>query len=75
MTAPAFLMKGHQQGDWNIFVEFLFVTGRALAALTEVSVGEDIKIMMADPATKNGFVQIVIKPHLRLKVFAKTFAF
>ncbi len=75
MTAPAFLMKGHQQGYWNIFVEFLFVTGGALAAFTEVSVGEDIKIMMADPATKNGLVQIVIKPHRRLKVFTKTFAF
>jgi len=75
MTAPAFLMKGHQQGHWNIFVEFLFVTGRALAAFTEVSVVEDIKIMMADPATKNGLVQIVIKSHRRLKVFTKTFAF
>ena len=49
-------MKGHQQGNWNIFVEFLFVTGGTLAAFTEVSVGEDIKIMMADPATKNGLV-------------------
>jgi len=75
MTAPAFLMKGHQQGYWNIFVEFLFVTGGALAAFTEVSVGEDIKIMMADSAAKNGLVQIVIKPHFRLKVFTKTFAF
>jgi len=75
MTASAFLMKGHQQGNWNIFVESLFMTGGTLAAFTEVSVGEDIKIMMADPATKHGFVQIVIKPHLRLKVFTKTFAF
>jgi len=56
MTASAFLMKGHQQGNWNIFVKSLFVTGGTLAAFTEVSVGEDIKIMMADPATKNGLV-------------------
>jgi hypothetical protein len=75
MTAPAFLMKGHQQGHWNVFVEFLFVTGGALAAFTEVSVGENIKIMMADPATQNGFVQIVIKPHRRLKMFFEPFAF
>ncbi len=56
MTAPAFLMKGHQQGHWNIFVEFLFVTAGALTAFTEVSIGENIKIMVADSATKNGLV-------------------
>ena len=75
MTASAHLMIGHQQGYWNFLVESLFVAGGALAAFTEVSVGKDIKIMMTDPATKNGFVQIVIKPHRRLKMFFKPFAF
>jgi hypothetical protein len=75
MTAPAQLMKGHQQGHWEIFVEFLLVTGGTLAAFTEVPVVKHIKIMVTHPATKNGFVQIVVKSNLRLIVLTESFAF
>jgi hypothetical protein len=72
MTAFAHLMIGHQQRYWNIFIEFLFVAAGALAAFTKVSVGEDIKIMVAGPATNKGFMKIVVESNRRLIMFFKT---
>jgi hypothetical protein len=51
MTAYAIFMKGHQQGHWDILAKLPFVATGALAAFSVVSVGEHIKIMVADPAT------------------------
>jgi hypothetical protein len=47
----------------------------ALTAFAEISVGEDIKVMMTHPATQNGFVQIVVKSYRRLIVPAEPSAF
>ena len=68
-------MKGRQQGYRNILVEFLLMAGGALTAFAEIPVGEHIKVMVAHPATQNGFVQIVVKPDRRLIVPAESFAF
>jgi hypothetical protein len=51
------------------------VAAGALAPFAEISVGEDIKIVVAGPATNKGFMQIVVKSNRRLKVFFKTQAF
>jgi hypothetical protein len=68
-------MIGHQQGYGDIFVEPLFVASGAFAAFAEIPVGEHIKIMVADSAAQNGFMQIVVEPHRRLKVLTEPSAF
>ena len=68
-------MEGHQQGYRNVFIEFFFMAAGALAPFTKVPVREDIEIVVADPATNEGFMQIVVKPYRRLEVFLKSQAF
>ena len=75
MTAPALLVIGHQQRHRNILFERLLVATGALAAFTEVSVGEYIKIVVAHPATQDRFMQVVVKLHRRLIVLTKPLAF
>jgi hypothetical protein len=47
----------------------------ALAPFALISVGKNIKIMVADPASKDGFVQIMIKPYGVFIMFTKFPAF
>jgi hypothetical protein len=47
----------------------------ALASFALISVVEDIKIMVAHPASKDGFVQIVVKPNGMFMALAKFLAF
>jgi hypothetical protein len=51
------------------------VTCGALAAFTFVPIGKHIKIMVADPTAHDGFVQIVVKPHLGSLVLTELSAF
>jgi hypothetical protein len=39
------------------------VASGTLAPFALISVGKDIKVMVAHPASKDGFVQIVVKPN------------
>jgi len=52
-----------------------FVAPGALAPFSFVPVAEDIEIMVANPATNNSFVQIMVKPYKMLIVFAELLAF
>jgi hypothetical protein len=61
MTALTFIMKGDQQRHGDILVGFQFMATGTLAAFAEISVGEHIKIMVADSAAQLGLVQIVIE--------------
>jgi hypothetical protein len=75
MAPDALFMKRRQQGDWNFFCQLFFVTSRTLTPLAFIPVGKNIKIMMADPASNGGFVQIMVKPHRTLMMSAEFPAF
>ena len=75
MTSDTFFMKGRQQRNRNLFGQSFFVASRALAPLALVPVAEDIEIMVADSAADLGFVQIMVKGHKMLMVFAELLAF
>jgi hypothetical protein len=47
----------------------------AFAPFALISVVEDIEIMVAHPASKNNFMQIVVKPHGMFMVFTEFLAF
>jgi hypothetical protein len=65
MASYAFFMERHQQGYGDLLVKLPSVTTGTFAAFTLVPVGEHIKIMVADPATYDVFVPIVVKTHRR----------
>jgi hypothetical protein len=75
MTPDALFVKRRQQRNRYFLCQFFFVTSGTLAPFSLISVGKDIKIMVADPASKDGFVQIMIKPYGVFIVFAKFSAF
>jgi hypothetical protein len=75
MTSDTLFMKSRQKGNRDLFCHLFFVTSGTLAPFALISVGEDIKIMVTNPASYNGFVYIMVKPHWTLKVFAKFLAF
>ncbi len=75
MTPDAFFVKRRQQGNRNFLCQLSFVASGTLAPFAFIPVGKYIKIMMADPASNDGFVQIMIKPHGILMMPAKFPAF
>jgi len=68
-------MKSRQKGNRDFLCQLFFVASGALAPFALISVGEDIEIMVANPAPKNGFVYIMVKPHGTFMVLAKFLAF
>jgi hypothetical protein len=75
MTSDTLFMKRRQQGDRYFFCQFFFVTPGTFAPLATVSVAENIEIMVADPASKDGFVQIMVELHRMFMMPAKFPAF
>jgi hypothetical protein len=63
MTTDALFVKRRQQRNRYFFSQFFFVTSGTFAPLSLISVGKNIKIMVADPASKDGLVQVMIKPY------------
>jgi hypothetical protein len=56
MTTDALFVKRRQQRNWYCLCQFFFVASGALAPFALISVGKDIKIMVADPASEDIFV-------------------
>jgi len=56
MTADALFVKGRQQRNRDFLCQPFFVACGALASFPLISVVEDIEIMVADPAPKDGFM-------------------
>ena len=75
MTSDTLFVKGRQQRDRDLLCQLFFVASGALAPLAHISVVEDIKIMVADPASKDALVYIMVKPHGRFMALAKFLAF
>ena len=75
MTTDALFVKRRQQRNRYLLCQLLFVTSGTFAPFALIPVGKDIKIMVADPASKDGFMQIMIKPYGMLMMPAEFFAF
>jgi len=56
MTTDALFVKRRQQRNRYLLCQLLFVASGALAPFALISVGKDIKIMVADPASEDIFV-------------------
>jgi len=74
MTSDTLFMKRCQKGNRDFFCQLFFVACGALASFALISVVEYIKIMVAHPASKDGFVQIVVKPNGMIIALAKFLA-
>jgi hypothetical protein len=75
MTTDTFFVKGRQQWNRDFLCQPFFVACGALTPFAFVSVVIDVKIMVAHPASKDGFVQIMIKPYRMFMVFTELSAF
>jgi len=75
MTPDTLFVKCRQQRNRDFICQPFFVACGALAPFALISVVEDIEIMVAHPASKDGFVQIVVKPNGMLMALAKFLAF
>jgi len=75
MTSNTLFMKRRQKGNRDFLCHLFFVASGALAPFSIISVGEDIEIMVANPAPNNGFVYIMVKPHGMLMMLAEFLAF
>ena len=75
MTPDTLFVKCRQQRNRNFICQLFFMACGALASFSLISVGEDIEIMVAHPASKDGFVQIVVKPNGMFMALAKFLAF
>jgi len=56
MTPDTLFVKGRQKGNRDFLCQPFFVACGALASFALISVVEDIEIMVADPAPKDGFM-------------------
>jgi hypothetical protein len=63
MTSDTLFVKRRQQRDRYFLCQLFFVASGTLAPLALISVGKNIEIMVADPASKDGFVQIMVESH------------
>jgi hypothetical protein len=63
MTSDTLFVKGRQQRNRDFLCQPFFVACGAFAPFAFIPVVEDIEIMVAHPASKDGFVQIVVKPN------------
>ncbi len=75
MTSDALFVKGCQQRNRDFIGQLLFVACGALASFALVSVAKNVKIVVAYPASKDGFVQIVVKANGMFMELAKFPAF
>jgi hypothetical protein len=75
MTSDALFVKCRQKWNRNFLCQPFFVASGTFAPFALIPVGKDIKIMMTDPASNGGFVQIMIKPHGMLMKPAEFSAF
>ena len=75
MTTDTLFVKRRQQRNRDFLCQLFFMACGALAPFALISVVEDIEIMVAHPASKNNFMQIVVKPHRMFMVFAEFLAF
>jgi len=75
MTPDALFVKCRQQRNRDFICQLFFVTCGALASFALISVGKNIKIMVAHPASKDGFMQIVVKSNGMFMALAKFLAF
>ena len=75
MTPDTLFVKCRQQRNRDFLCQLFFMACGAFAPFALVSVVEDIEIMVAHPASKNNFMQIVVKPHGMFMVFAELLAF
>jgi len=75
MTPDALFMKRSQKGNRDFLCQLFFVASGTLAPLALIPVGKNIEIMVADPASNDGFVQIMVKYYRALMVPAKFLAF
>ncbi len=75
MTPDTLFVKCRQQRNRDFLCQLFFVACGALASFALIPVGKDIEIMVAHPASKDGFVQIVVKPNGMFMALAKFLAF
>lgn len=75
MTSDTLFVKCRQQRNRDFVCQPFFVACGALAPFAFIPVVEHIEIMVADPASEDGFVQIVVKPNGMFMVLAKFLAF
>jgi len=75
MASDTFFMKSCQQGDRYFFSKMFFVAPGTFTSFAVVSVGENIEIMVANPAAEFIFVQIVVKPYKVFMTFSEFPAF
>jgi hypothetical protein len=75
MTSDALFVKCRQKGNRDFLCQPFFVACGALAPFAHISIVENIEIMVAHPASKDNFMQIVVKPNGMFMVLAKFLAF
>ena len=75
MAADTLFVKSRQKRNRDFFCQPFFVACGALTPFALISVVIDVKIMVAHPASKDGFVQIVVKPYRMFMVLAELSAF
>jgi hypothetical protein len=75
MTPDALFVKCRQKGNRDFLCQPFFVACGALAPFAHISVVENIEIMVTHPASKDNFMQIVVKPNGMFMVLAKFLAF
>jgi hypothetical protein len=75
MTPDTLFVKCRQQRNRDFICQPFFVACGALAPFAHISVVEDIEIMVAHPASEDGFVQIVVKSNGMFMALAKFLAF
>jgi hypothetical protein len=75
MTSDTLFVKRCQKGNRDFLCQPFFVACGALAPFAFIPVVEHIEIMVTHPASKDGFVQIVVKPHGMFMALTKFLAF
>jgi len=68
-------MKRRQKRDRDFFGQLFFVTSGTLAPFALIPVGEYIEIMVADPASNDDFMYIMIEYYRALTMPAEFLAF
>jgi len=75
MTPDTLFVKCRQQRNRDFLCQPFFVACGALAPFALISVVINVEIMVAHPASKDGFVQIVVKSNGMFMALAKFLAF
>ena len=75
MTPDTLFVKCRQKGNRDFLCQLFFMACGALAPFAFISVVEHIEIMVAYPASKDGLMQIVVKPNGMFMALTKFLAF